>query len=68
MEIYKPKGSIKPQAQTSRPPNSDNTIMDDTVAIMDDPNALMGGPTTDTVAGRSTIDIPKPKGDIRIRR
>lgn len=39
-----PTSTIKEQSLTDTPTNSDSTIMDDTVVLMDS-NALMGGPT-----------------------
>lgn len=61
------RNSIEPQAQTSLPPNSDATIMNDTVIIMDG-SGLMGGQATIHPLIRSSIRPLEPRFNIKTKR
>ncbi len=60
----KPSASIHNQPLTNVPITADDTIMDDTVVIMDDPTALMGGLTTTMENVKSKVSVNKPKADM----
>lgn len=46
MNIDKPRGSIRQQAQTTVPVTGDSTLVDDPVILVDSATALSGGQTT----------------------
>ena len=56
------------QAQTSIPSVSDDTLVDDPVALVDDVTALVGGLATTHSVMRSKAKIIVPSAKIRIRR
>ncbi len=52
---------IKHQSQTSTPTTGDNTLVDDTVSLVDDLTALVGGPNTPIENNPVAIDSKPPK-------
>lgn len=68
MRIIKPTGYIKRQTQTTTPVVSDDTLVDDTVALVDDATALVGGSATSYSAMKHRTISPVPSGRIKIKR
>lgn len=65
----KPKGyGIKKQAQTEPPFDIDDTLVDDTVALVDDVSALVGGNTVTMPEIKLQAKAPAVKASIPIRR
>lgn len=63
-----PIGNIKPQIQEAPPFTQDGTLVDDTVALVDDPKALVGSQTTQIQSlGVNTSDNA-PTASIKQRR
>ena len=62
-----PVGTMQDQVQNSLPTNSDATIMDDTVMIMDGAG-LMGGKTVTQPVMRQRVVNYVPRAIIKIRR
>ena len=61
------RDSIKAQVQTTLPSNSDSTIMDDTVMIMDGVG-LMGGQTVIHEMINLSVKPTEPRFNIKIKR
>lgn len=68
IDPVQPIGSIKKQILSSMPISIGTTLVDDTVALVDDPNALTGSQTTQIPFLRVSADSNAPSASIHIRR
>jgi len=68
MDNTEPIGKIEPQILDSLPIPAGTTLVDDPVALVDDPNTLTGSQTTQIKALGETTDSNAPKVFIKMRR
>lgn len=63
-----PVGFVAKQSQTTTPVNSDATLVDDPVALVDSSTALVGGPVTivESIQAKAVPLVPRPR--VKINR
>ena len=68
MDPTQPRGTIKPQILNSLPIGVETTLVNDSVALVDDPTALVGSQTTQIPDLRIQASTNAPKGYIDYRQ
>ena len=63
-DATQPVGNIRPQVLSSSPLPAETTLVDDPVALVDDPKVLTGSQTTQIGVLRATAKTNSPKGKI----
>lgn len=63
-----PSASIEIQPLTEVPFVIDNTLVDDTLALVDDTTALSGGQITLVQEAHTSMDAPRGEGTIKLSR
>jgi hypothetical protein len=63
-----PTGFIKQQPLTILPVTSDATLVDDTIRLVDDGTALVGGPAAIAEGIQGKVHVPVPSIEINISR
>jgi len=66
MDPTQPSGNIAPQPLTNAVTTSDATLVDDTVRLVDDSTALVGGRTTPIANFKVSVIPDKPNGSTKI--
>ena len=67
-DLTQPVGNVPHQVQSTTPITRDNTLVDDTVALVDDATALSNGLNTPIQGLGVTASTNAPKGSIQTRR